>query len=364
MIPFTAAMERRLDPGSAAPLALALSGGGDSLALLHLTMDWARERRRPVLALTVDHGLNPASAGWSVAAGAKARALGAGWRALTWGGPKPATGVQAKARAARHALLAEAARAAGARVLLMGHTADDVAEGEAMRQSDVPGLGRLREWSPSPAWPDGRGVFLLRPLLKVRRAELRTFLTERGADWLDDPANADPRFARVRARNALAGAVAYDATPIELDPAIPSFARRVSFTADHVGVTRANLDRASVAEAQAAASMAVLAAALLSISGTTRPPRRSELKRLISVIAARGVATLGGCRIDAVAETVHISREPARSGGRATTVESVDWVRNRFEAACGLYSSEAHLPPPEASANIAQAWDKALTSDT
>jgi tRNA(Ile)-lysidine synthase len=76
-----------------------------------------------VVSLTVDHQLQPASAAWTADAVAKARALGAEARALAWTGDKPATGLSAAARAARHALLADAARAAGARVLLLGHTA-------------------------------------------------------------------------------------------------------------------------------------------------------------------------------------------------------------------------------------------------
>ena len=341
MTPFTAALERRLDLSSSAPLAVALSGGGDSLALLHLTMDWARAQGRPVLALTVDHGLNPDSAGWTAAAGLKARALDADWRALAWEGPKPATGIQARARAARHALLADAARGAGARVLLMGHTADDVAEGEAMRQADAPGLGRLREWAPSPAWPEGRGVFLLRPLLGVGRADLRTFLTGRGADWLDDPANADPRFARVRARQALGGMATPALSGVELDPAIPALARRLSFTAEG-----AIAERAAFAAAPAHVAKPVLAAALLSLSGTSRPPRGPELERLIGVIAAGGVSTLGGCRIDVVGETVRLVREPPRRDRAERPAEPLDWIKARFEAACGLIPDEMSLPPP------------------
>ena len=341
MTPFAAALQRRLDPGSAAPLAVALSGGGDSLALLHLTLDWAQVHGRPVLALTVDHGLNPDSAAWTASAGAKARALGADWRALAWEGPKPTTGVQARARAARHALLADAARAAGARVLLMGHTADDIAEGEVMRSADTPGLGRLREWSPSPTWPEGRGVFLLRPLLQVRRAELRTYLNARGAAWLDDPANADPRFARVRARQALVGTQAAGAVDLERDPAIPTLARRLEFAAEG-----AALNRALIAEAPASATKAVLAAALLCVSGTTRPPRGPDLERLIGAVAGGRVVTLGGCRIDATGEAVRIAREPSRRGQLCAPAEPLSWAKARFEAACGLFPNEASLARP------------------
>ncbi|MFX8820989.1 ATP-binding protein, partial [Acinetobacter baumannii] len=69
----------------------------------------------------------------------------------------------------------------------MAHTADDVAESAMMRAGDAPGLGHLREWSPSPAWPEGRGVFLLRPLLEVRREALRAWLRDHAIAWFDDP---------------------------------------------------------------------------------------------------------------------------------------------------------------------------------
>ena len=91
-------------------------------------------------------------------------------------------------------------------MILFGHTADDMAEAALMRATDAPDLGTLREWAPSPAWPEGRGVFLLRPLLGVTRTALRAWLAARRLDWLEDPANGDQRFARSRARIALSTA--------------------------------------------------------------------------------------------------------------------------------------------------------------
>ena len=120
-----AVLDQRLAPTSAAPLAVALSGGGDSLALLILTLDWARPRGRRVHALVFDHALHPNSAAWTSFALAAARRLGAEADSLRWDGLKPAAGLPAAARAARHAALAERAREIGAGVLLMGHTADD-----------------------------------------------------------------------------------------------------------------------------------------------------------------------------------------------------------------------------------------------
>jgi len=192
-----APLDARLCRNVDAPLAVALSGGGDSAALLALVAEWARANGRRVLALTVDHGLNPHSRDWSRRCAAQARAQGADWAELRWTDEKPSTGLPAAARAARHALLADAARQAGARVILMGHTADDVAESDLIRAEGTP-IGRLREWAPSPAWPEGRGLMLLRPLLGEA---LRDLLRTRRLDWIEDPANADERYARARIRS-------------------------------------------------------------------------------------------------------------------------------------------------------------------
>jgi tRNA(Ile)-lysidine synthase len=145
-------LDRRLSKDDPAPVALALSGGGDSIALMRMTAAWAQTRGRPVLALTVYHGLNPDSPAWTRFAGEAAQAAGCAWRGLVWTGDKPVAGLTAAARAARHRLIAEAARAAGARVVLMAHTADDAAEADLMR-AEGSTLGRVREWAPSPAWP-------------------------------------------------------------------------------------------------------------------------------------------------------------------------------------------------------------------
>ena len=194
-------LDHRLRASSPAPLAVGFSGGGDSLALLLMVDDWAKAHGRSLLVLTVDHGLNPASAGWTAACRATAGRLGLPFTSLHWQGDKPATGLPAAARAARHAMLAEAARAAGARVILLGHTADDLREAAAMR-AEGSSLPDAREWAPSPAWPEGRELFLLRPMLGVGRRDLRDWLAARGERWIDDPANDDVRFARARVRKS------------------------------------------------------------------------------------------------------------------------------------------------------------------
>ncbi|WP_313454021.1 tRNA lysidine(34) synthetase TilS [Brevundimonas sp.] len=285
-------------------MALALSGGGDSVALLHLAADWARARGRPLLALTVDHGLNPDSARWTAEAAEAARAAGADWRGLTWDGDKPATGLTAAARAARHRLIGEAAREAGARVILMAHTADDAAEADWMRARGAT-LGRVREWSPSPAWPEGRGLMLLRPLLDERRATLRHWLNGRGLSWIEDPANADPRFGRSRARQALANGALADGVlaggaEAPTDPTV-QVGRGGPLFASEAGLVRAGRDIGGRA----------LAAALVSAGGGEAPPRGERLARLIARLRAGEdfTAVLCGARVAAEGDEILIMRE-------------------------------------------------------
>ena len=318
---FTAALDRRLRPTAAAPLAVGFSGGGDSLALLILTLDWARAHGRAVLSLTVDHRLNPASTAWTAAAVARARALGTDARALAWIGDKPSAGLPAAARAARHALLADAAREAGARVLLLGHTRDDLVEAAAMR-AEGSTVSDPRAWSPSPAWPQGRGGFVLRPLLAAGRAEIRDWLTARGETWLDDPANDDLKYARARARRSLAE-----------NPHSKSLSSRAKRSADpgprggaHGPWVPDSLCEASGMTTDSATALleadylvlprtapaAHVAAACLCAAGTSTPPRGERLRRLVDRIRAGETftATLAGARIETVGDGVSFFREP------------------------------------------------------
>jgi tRNA(Ile)-lysidine synthase len=290
------------------------------MALLHLAADWARAKGRRLLALTVDHGLNPDSPDWTAVAERAALAAGADWRGLPWTGPKPATGLPAAARTARHRLIAEAAREAGARVVLFGHTATDIAEGELMRDQGST-LGRLREWSPSPAWPEGRGLMLLRPMLDAGREDVRQWLAGQGATWLDDPGNDDPRFARSRARQALtllpmgeggpegrmrvdwmSGEAAPGQSPLTLSRKDDRFAL-VRSSPLLMGEGSINIDRLVDAP--------TLAAVLVCAGGSDRLPRGDRLATILARLHSSEAftATLCGTRVEASVEHVLVTRE-------------------------------------------------------
>jgi tRNA(Ile)-lysidine synthase len=316
---------------AAEPIAVAFSGGGDSLAALLATKAWADRHGRRVLALCVDHRLQEQSGVWQDRAAATAARIGASFRALAWDGPKPDHGLPAAARVARHRLIAEAARRAGARVVVFGHTADDLIEAERMRAEGLR-VGSPREWGPSPVWPEGRGLFLLRPLLGVRRAAIRQALRRAGEAWIDDPANEDPRSPRARARLGLAGG-GEPADPASDDPELARLARRATLSPH--GYLR--LDRNAMRRAPGSAARKLLAAAALSVGGGERPPRGDRLGRLLDAALAPEPfqATLAGSRIVG-ADNLLVVRDAGeiRRGGLASLdllrAEAAVWD-GRFE---------------------------------
>jgi tRNA(Ile)-lysidine synthase len=302
------ALERRLDAGSSAPVAVAFSGGGDSLALLLAARAFAGRCGRPLFALHVDHGLQARSAAWAEDAERTADRLGAGFVRLDWTGDKPDSGVPAAARAARHRLIAEAARRLGAPVVLLGHTFDDQLENILMRGSGV-GVGVLSEWSPSPVWPAGRGVFLCRPLLNLRRADLRLWLKAEGLGWLDDPANDDVRHPRARARQTLARRALAEG----FMPLVAGEARSDGFA----GLWRAEpwggvvIDRRGLTRAEPGQARRLLQIGAVCASGAERLSRPGRVQGLLARLMAGEtfVATLGGARIEADPDRVVLERE-------------------------------------------------------
>lgn len=294
----------RLDPDARAPIAVAVSGGADSLAALIVTVDWAKRHGRPVLALSVDHRLQPQSGAWTTQAGEAGRQLGASFQAMSWDAARPATGLPAAARTARHRLLAEAARAAGCAVLVTGHTLDDVRENALM------GLGPILEWSPSPVWPEGRDLFLFRPLLSARRDVLRQALAEAGWSWIDDPANDDPAHPRTRARRLVQEGAAPQAALLA-DAA--GSARSAAFQAGMIVIPRS-----SIASTGFAAARRTIGAAAVCAGGAVAPPRGASLDRLTERLQSgqRFRASLAGARIEAGDDVrfVREAGEKARGG--------------------------------------------------
>jgi tRNA(Ile)-lysidine synthase len=191
-------------------VALAVSGGSDSTGLMVLSAEWLAQTGQAasaIFVLTVDHGLRPQSAREARWVEEAALRLGFRHAVLPWLGAKPKTGLQAAARTARYALLADFMRQAGLGVLVTAHTADDQAETLLMRLargSGVDGLAAMAPWTslaPPTSAPE-HVILLARPFLAVSKARLEAALVARGMSWLEDESNAAPLFERSRLRAA------------------------------------------------------------------------------------------------------------------------------------------------------------------
>ena len=184
------------------PVALALSGGADSVFLLHVL---AQAKPRPkVLAVHVDHGLRGSESEEDAAFCARLCAKLSIPFARRRVELDPGANLEARAREARYRALADEARAAGLRTIVTGHHEDDVLETllqRWMRGTDLPGLAGLRSRNVLGAGRDALQV--VRPLRSMRREEVRRLLRDAGLGWREDSSNADPRFTRNRVRGGL-----------------------------------------------------------------------------------------------------------------------------------------------------------------
>jgi tRNA(Ile)-lysidine synthetase-like protein len=176
----------------------AISGGPDSMALLHVLWE-ARERLGITLEVAaVDHGLRPEAAAEIDLVRDRAAALELPFAtiAVQVRRERRRASLQDAARRARLAALAELAAGHGARRIALGHNADDQAETILFRIVRGTGLRGLA------GIPYCRDPFV-RPLLDVRRAEILRYLARRSIPFATDPSNADPRFARARIRHQI-----------------------------------------------------------------------------------------------------------------------------------------------------------------
>ena len=176
----------------AAPIGVAVSGGGDSMALLKLLSDWGRTSRQQFLVVSVDHGLRANSGQECLAVREFAESCGHRHSTLRWNRPENCGNLQHAARDARYRLIAEWAGKKGIEAVALGHTKDDQAETVLLnlaRGSGVDGLAGM------PSALRKHGVTWLRPMLAVSRRELRNFLRDREIAWIDDPSNDDLAFS-------------------------------------------------------------------------------------------------------------------------------------------------------------------------
>lgn len=284
--------------GDLPALGLAVSGGGDSIALMHVAAEWAQGRR--VMVATVDHGLREGSAAEADEVARAARALGLSHAVLLWRRDTQVGNLMAQARDARLRLLSGWARRNDLPAVALGHTADDLAETLLMRLargSGVDGLSAMAEWR------DAFDMRWLRPMLGTGRAELRDWLTARDITWIDDPTNDNADYDRIRARQAIA-ALGLEVSGLARSAAHIADARDA--LADYAALLSADakvdrgsliLSRGPLRDAPPEIRRRILVAACRWVTGADYPPRRATLVHALEAMLAQGRVTLDGAMI-------------------------------------------------------------------
>jgi tRNA(Ile)-lysidine synthase len=330
-------------------LAVAVSGGPDSLALAILADQWARERGGGICALSVDHRLRPESGaeisllhGWLAARGIR-------HEMLTWSANKPATGIQEAAREARYTLLAEWCREHGCLHLLTAHQCEDQVETHLIRRRASSGTNGLAGMSAIRELADCR---ILRPLLGVAKDRLVALLDAERQPFISDPSNRDPTFERSSLRRSGAvpsgmefaallgyiGKLGYERVAHECK-SDRLLARTVLLHPAGFAVLDPGLALAPSDIAERA-----LQAIVAAIGGKPYPARREQVTRLRRILAGalhRG-HTLGGCRFVHWRRRILVLRELARADGpvRLMPGTSLLWDR-RFRVALPATGAEA-----------------------
>lgn len=323
--------------------AVAVSGGGDSVALLLLAHRWAQRHGAQLVALTVDHGLRPEAAQEAAFVAKLCADRDIAHQILKWTqAAKSGGNLSDRAREGRYQLMADACRKAGVKALLTGHTLDDQAETVLMRLARGSGVDGLAAMRPvSHLW----GLRVVRPLLSVSRTDLRDYLRSERVSWIEDSTNEDLKYDRVKARAALAHLAPLGITPDRLagtadmmtlaadvlEAQADALAGQASLWSP-LGYVEVAPDRLATAHRETA--LRLLSRVLCAVSGQAYRPRIAAVTSLLDDMCAHAESftgrTLHGCQLSVGGTGILIQREPSACVAVSPTATGRGIWDNRF----------------------------------
>ena len=293
-----------------------MSGGGDSIALMHLLCRIAKVEGVELRVATVNHGLRAESAAEAEQVVEQAAQLGLTHDTLVWQGWDGSGNLQDQARQARYSLLTDWAHRNEIPAIALGHTADDQAETVLMR------LGRASGVTGLSGMPNARGfngITLLRPMLGVTRQQLRDYLTGAGVGWVEDPSNHDQRFDRIKARDALLGlgtlgisAKSLSRVAENLAQAREALACYTQESARKTAVVDGGdicVDPASFGNLPNEIQRRLLVGIIAWIAGPGYPPRGNTVDQAVASVGGGKAMALAGCLLIPKADKTWFCRE-------------------------------------------------------
>lgn len=334
---------------SAAPpkVAVGVSGGADSMALMLMVDQWAKSYGGSALGITIDHGLRDDSAKEADQVSGWLSTRGIEHKIIRWeNGRISSGGVQARARDARYKLMGAHCEQSAIRHLFIAHNMEDQAETFIMRLRHQSGLDGLGGMAAERKLTDSPSVSIIRPFLNIAKSRLKDTLEHMRQPWVEDPSNSNAKFERVRTRELLLN--------LQVSEGISpkTFAR----AADGVRALRHILDsatdgfiashtRSSESKTGYGATMyaseflrlprllqaRVLSRLFTSFGKCTYPPGPEKIDRILDWLSgtATGRArTLGGCKISINGDFLLVKPEPERKKTSAPMVNNVTYQRS------------------------------------
>lgn len=357
---FSASLKKAIFEHDLQPrLALAVSGGIDSMALLTLAHYWSKQNAAKLIVISVDHGLRVDSAQDCKFVYDFCLQLGLECYILKWSeGSSFNSGLQAKARQARYDLMCNLCKELDIIYLCTGHHKDDCAENFFLRLSK--GQGPLSLFMRE-VW-FFNNLMIVRPLLQVSKEECKAYLVSKGIPWKEDPSNAAFTFTRNRLRHALSSCDPIhpgkftgglfdfnkvfetqrriaNLSSIFQEKLFDAYSRGVLFF--KLGFAR--IDIGILKKLNSELANMLLSSILTTIRGNAKVPRYDGVSRILSSLPSLSAATLHGCKLVRVKDKLLIFRIFGRDTPKEQNVFNGSRWDDRFLVRCSAICSQYRI---------------------
>jgi len=302
-------------------MAVAVSGGPDSLALAYLAKCYSIKNKIKVKYYIVDHKLRKESSLEAKAVKNILSKINVSCEILKWNGRKPSSNIQAEARDKRYSLLANECKKANIKYLLLGHHNNDLLENFFIRLVRGSGLKGLISFSKSTKYKN-KNLDILRPLLDIEKNDLLNISKKVFNFFVEDPSNINKSYTRIRVRNLLQSLVkeGLDKKKLKLtinnlkdsDKSIKFYVNR-NLENNSIFLKKSNTYILNFGFFDQAHEIIFrsLTVVIQEIGKNYYPVRGKSVNELIERINTKSFSkvTLGGCFIDRINNTILISKE-------------------------------------------------------
>lgn len=319
-------------------IAVAVSGGADSVALLDLVARWSEVEKLDVTIFSVDHNLRPESKDEIAYVKSLADKNGFHFIPLSWSAEGKTSGIQARARNGRYNLMQEHCKKLNISLLLTAHHLDDMLETYLIKQSKKASLLAL---APN-ITKFIQNLWIVRPLFNITKQELLDYLVQNNIHWFEDESNKSDKYERNRVRKVLEKLSIkekedlIDEYSLVINKSKDVGASLISAFAEAVSIYNygfAKIDLSKFNEFDEEIRIYLLNYVLTVISGKTIVPRYRNLSRVISTIADNTfkVCTLSYCTLVSKNNNLIIYKEKALIAQEEAEFENQMIWDNRFK---------------------------------